>query len=599
MNLFDDQRFLIRSRAPDDDSLKQLRLSWKKIMTSEFDYRPRFDYSLEYMNVAALGLLIGLTQAFFEPETIEDIPHRLEKPLSEDEFEAGIAPHRSVFGIDDDIRFMQGTEPETDAKGRLTKVSPIGELLLSVKRGDKEFLNRPATNWGVCLDQIPLLLFSRSTFYEKSAGRGYLTGTTGDLEIRTFLIDPNSLRRTIWLNVLAKSEQSQHFKLANSGEGYDDWMWNRLPKTSEVPAGDISLRSGLFWTVANLWVDIQEVEEPHHCLVSGEIIPPGKRAGRGVVVNSTGIAFGATVEREDGKGARQSFFRHPNAPYKHITPKNNKPDFTTHIEVHEKSGLIGEMGGLFYATGEGTTHRGSGVQYYIAPVLEQLAGINRHLIDEYYIDTARRYDLFCFGFHMLSSKKNVHGGYESELFSYPLLGTNPEERKEAMTKAETILNGFASTTHTVDEILCSGVQMCVMEEIDLTENDSGIIQISQRSRIDNNGPIRDASRELWKSAGMELNRMVEKIGDLKTAEEIGRSQQLLMTNWTDKIVDKAIHIFNRYFNDAAYSRSADLMLAAHNARRLFNWKLAQMDAEIFERRKSRFNQNNSNNGGSQ
>ena len=554
-------------------------------MTGETDYPPRFDYPLEYLNIAALGLLVGLTQAFIEPATVKELADRLERPMSEEEFEERIGPHRELFGIDEGVRFMQGPEPERDGKGRLKKLGELGEILLTVKKGDKEFLNRPALDWCVRLDQIPLLLFSRSTFYEKSAGRGYLTGTTGDLEIRTFIIDPESLRRTIWLNVLTSAEQVNYFRPAGSGKGYDDWMWNRLPDAPEVPQGEISLRSGLFWTVANLWMEIQELEEPRRCVLSGDVPAPGDRAGTGVAVTSTGIGFGATVERDDGLQVRQSFFRHPNAPYKTISPKN-KPDFTTHIEVREKTGLIGEMGGLFYATGkQPVTVKGNGVKYHIAPTLRQLYALHEVLEEDDDLEISPRYDLLCFGFNMLSSKKNVHGGYETEQFSYPILGSGAGDRTEAMEEAEKLLNKLTEITDSVENTLRRCVQICLLEGTQIEENESGNISISLTTYIDDSGPIRDAARELWRNAGEELRAIIRELGTYRTADEIGKNSDLLRNDWTDRIARHAERIFYRYFNDAAYSRSPDFLIAAHTAKGIFNGGLAKIDANIFKRRK--------------
>ena len=567
MNVFEDQRFFLRSRAPDGGIGEERYLSWHEIMTGEEEVLPFFQYSLEYMNMAALGLCVSLTQAFLEPANATDLIERLDKPVPKAELDTIIEQNKELFGIDEGHRFMQGKEPARDKKGRL-KTGDLSEVLLTIKKGEKEFLNRPAQDSAVRLDQVPLLLFARATFFEKSAGRGYLTGTTGDLEIRTFVIDPSSLRNTIWLNVLTHENQAHQFTAIGSDQGYDNWMWISPPQTKETAQGAISLRSGLFWMVANKWIEIEELEESRQCVVTGDIVEAGQRAGTGVVVSATGVGFGATVKREDGLEVRQSFFRHPNGPHRHITPKKGA-SFDRHLEVQENSGLIGQMGGLFYAAPGSSDHG-----FHIAPVVEQLYEIHTMLEEDYDVDVHNRYDLLCFGFNMLSSKKNVHGGYKSELFNYPILGGSLEQRTELMKVAEGILVECAKITGDIEDALRQAVQRCIMKEINASDND-GVITYKDKSRVSGAGILRDVSRELWGSAGNELRRVLKEISEYKTsAEDIERAEEQILTAWTKSIYDSARKIFLRYFDD--YSASPQHLLAAHDARRLFYariWKL--------------------------
>lgn len=579
MNVFDDQRFLVRlrSRVPDGNPGEERRVSWREIMTGQDEYLPLFGYGLEYMNVAALQLCIGLTQAFLEPATVREIAERLEKPVPVDELESAIGPYREQFGIDMGHRFMQGSGPPRDSKGRVATGS-LSELLLTVKKGDKEFLNRPSLESGVRLDQIPLLLASRSMFYEKSAGRGYLTGTSSDLEVRTYLIDPCSLRRTIWLNVLARKNYNNNYIEPGDTDGYDNWMWVRLPESNAVPQNAISLRSALFWTVAHMWIDIRELEEPRRCIVTGDLIAAGERAGVGVVVKSTEIGFGAKMER-DGIEVRQSFFVHPNAPYK-IVSSQKSPSFPKHFEVQENSGLIGQMGGLFY-----TAQGSDGQEFHLAPVVEQVYGLHRILKEEFDQEVRNRYELLCFGFQMLSAKKNVHGSYESELFVYPILGSGEEQRTEAMEKAAILLQGCATRAQDIESILRQAVQRCIMKGTD-SEDKDGVIVFKEKSKVTGAGILRDVSRELWNAAGDELRRLMMQIDEVSiSGDPIGRHAHGLLNGWTDGITIQAERIFRRYFDD--YAASPQHLLAAHDAQRLFYGRLSKLDSNIFERRKSK------------
>ncbi len=444
-NVFEHQQFLLRRPpTPEYPAGERVRRSFREIMTGP-DEPLRFDYRLEYLNVAALNLCAALTQAFFEPENLSVLEKRLATPMTEEEFEQGIADQRELFSIDGETRFLQGnTPPEKDKKGRIVNLALLHEKL---NMTTSDFMNRAENDWVVSLDQIPLLLFSRITFYEKSAGRGYLTGTSGDLEIRTFPVDPASLRRTVWLNVLAHTLQNRlegDFEEAGSGKGYDEWMWVKAP-AEDVPRGASTLRAGLFWMVASNYVILEEVEEPRPCIVTGEMITG--RHGTGVVTRSTGIGYGIPVEREKGPAVRMSFFRHPNGPA--VTRKTKEEQlYTQHLSVDEVSGLFGQMGGLFFSSPPDGSRD---VTYQVAPVIEQYLGLDE--------DSRPQIDLLCFGFHMLSSKKNVHGGYEYELFHDPTL-----ENQEIGTQetAQGILERAADNAETIRKILTGAVEMCAM-----------------------------------------------------------------------------------------------------------------------------------------
>lgn len=567
LNTFEHQRFLVR-RPPDRAHPlgEPLRLSWREIMTGQ-DEPLRFDYPLEYFNIAALGLCVALTQATLEPESLDDLAKRLESGVTDEEMESSIRSLRDLFTIDGDVRFLQGPEPARDKKGRLD-TGHLSELMLTMKKGDKVFLNRAEGDAVVSLDQIPLLLFSRSTFFEKSAGRGYVTGTSGDLEIRTFLIDPSSLRRTIWLNVLSREQQTNLFTMPGDSSGYDGWMWIQ-PPDDDVAQGALSLRAGLLWMVANAYIEIKEVSEPRPCIVTGDM--QTGRVGTGVVVSATGKGYGVKVQREKGPDVRMSFFHHPNGPWQTITSTKADP-FDKHLSVAECSGLIGQMAGLFFSSGTD--------KYHIAPVIEQLYALRRHgLIDEKF-----RFDLLCFGFHMLSSKQNVHGGYEVEQYHYPILGTDDDNTEDALRQAEGVMERAAERVAKIEWILKRAVQMCTLKEINAEEQDDGTLTFKEKKRVDEGGIMRDASTELWKRAGDELGALIEKIGEAgHSADDLQNAGDELMIWWTDKIALHAEAIFNRVFND--YSSSPQHLVAAQNAHRLFKGGLYNIDNGIFSRRR--------------
>lgn len=561
MNLFEHQQFLLRrSPTPEHPLGERIRRSYRELMIGP-DEDLQFDYPLEYLNVAALALCAAVTQAFFEPVDSSDLAERVRRPLTADEFEHAIGPERERFSIDGDVRFLQGPAPEPSRKAE-----PLADRLFPIAGS---FLNRPDQRWVVALDQIPLLLFSRSTFYEKSAGRGYLTGTSGDLEIRTYpidrgLLDGPSLRRTIWLNVLARTTQAEYEGLyhpAGTDGGYDDWMWIDPPK-SDLVQGSVSLRSGLFWMVATGYIDIAEIERSAPCIVTGELVTG--RAGVGVFVRTSGVGYGVTVEREKGPAVRQSFFLNPNGPYRVVDDKKTGARYLRHLSVDDVSGLFGQMGGLFFSS---TSHAQAG--HKTAPVVGQLPAIRERFGDDL------RIDLHCFGFHMLSSKQNIHGGCESERFQYPVL----DRAGDDVDHAHGLMVGAAQTAEDIRRLLCRAIQICMMIQVD-TKSDDGRLKLQPKTNIDTGGFTTDIGREFWSRAGRDVQELLRRIEQAATRGAASGRAWLVdavsdIENWWRRAAaGHARAVFEPVFND--YCATPQHLVAAHNARKIFYGSLRKM-----------------------
>jgi CRISPR type I-E-associated protein CasA/Cse1 len=571
LNVFEHQKFLLRRRSSSSPLGERVELSFRDLMLlpDEDDHGLRFDYPIEYFNVAALGLCAALAQTLFEPATVGELVDRIERPLSPEVVDERIRAFADRFTIDGTSgpRFMQGPEPARDKKGRFD-AGPLWDLLLTVKKGDKYFLNRPAPEWAVRLDQIALLLFSRATFYEKSAGRGYLTGTSGDLEVRTFPVDPTSLRKTIWLNVLARASFSEKaYATADDAGAYSGFMWSDPPK-DDVAQGDLSLVSGLFWMVANAYIVIEDVPEGRRCIVSGEPVQEG-RAGTGVVVTATGKGYGVKVAREKGPEVRQSFFRHPNGPFEWRQTKDGNP-FPKHFSVSETQGLIGNMGGLFYAGLEGNDLR-------MASVVEQLYRLRR-----VFRQRKLRFplvDLLCFGFHMLSSKANVHGGYEYENFHYPIVGELEEDPVYVLTVAQNVMVNAERKAKEIEEELCSAIQRCTMVQMGSTVKEAKVFEFNAKRRLTTDELMKDAARELWNRLGgnvRELLDLIRRNGD--SAGTLNDAADEIQEWWTNQAGRHAIDLFDRVFYD--FSGSPLYLIAAHKARGRFFGALKKLGVKL-------------------
>lgn len=554
MNVFEHQRFHLRC-LPSDDHPRGERItrSFRELVTGK-DEPLVFDYPLEYLNVAVLGLCAALAQAAFEPETVDELAERLETPLTQEEFEEGVAPLRDLFTIDGPAgtRFLQGPEPEKDKKGRYKKAVPLADLLLTVKRGNKTFLNRPDEAWVVELDQLPLLLFARHTFYEGNAGRGYLNGTSHEMGIRTFLLDTEDvLRRSIWLNVMTREMQEKKegdYQLVGSGEGFDGWLWHEGPDVEAVVEGNLSLRAGLFWQTAHTYVILEEVEKECPSIVTGE--PVSGRVGTSVVVSPSGIGYGV---RPEPKARRESFFRHPNAPTFEGEARSGA-FIRSQLKVEETSGLIGHMAGLFFGPGSAGSERASKLN--TALVLDQW----------YALDEPVPVDLLCFGFEMQGKPvPNVHSGYRVERFRYPVLGKDDADRTDLRVEAEALLTEAAQFTRDVERVLAEAIQRCALVQVKVEENEQGRQRFALKDRLAPETLARDAAHALWRHARDELADLIPRIEAHGTnAVALARAAPALAADWRERIAHHARTLFQPVFEN--HTASPQHLVAAHRAK---------------------------------
>lgn len=563
MDVFHDQKFLLRNSTGE-----RFSKSFCEIITGP-DEPLLFDYPVEYMNIAAMELCAALAQTALEPDTRSDLVGRIRTPMDKAEFEACVAPYLDDFSIDGTMRFMQGSTADDN-----NPPSPesMTEALLTVRKGSSVFLNRPHERWTVRLNQLPLFLFSRATFTEKQGGRGYLAGTSKDMEVRTCLIDTTSLRRSVWLNVLCRVEQERYagsYPLAGTPDSYDTWLWKKLPDGRKLPQHKVTLRAGLLWMVARHLVTLAELAEPAVCIATGLPIPAGEKVGIAIDKSSVGVGYGED-RNEDEPGAT-AFFYHPNAPYENVTPKDGRPEYPRHFTVDEHARLVEIMGGLFFSN--------SDKKIWAAPVLQQLKNMTGKL-PEYGGGAASRLQLQCFGFHMLTAQKSVHGGYEAHSFSYPLVGINDADPQNAQEQAFDIIVGSAHKAEELLGILAYAVRMCTMTKVDTlveSQGESGRDRIKivpkPKERLDTyNAYMRDLTVEYWAQLNNELQLLLQGIHEHgSTHDELVAHREALHKQWEKAATGLVQRLFFRVFND--YVTAPGYLLAAHNAKRFFYQKL--------------------------
>lgn len=566
LNVFEHQRF--RLRTPEGEPVQK---SFRELLT-EPDSAYALDYAQAFYDVAALSLMSYLAQVAFEPESVEELADRIAEPMSEDDFERAIAPLRVQFALTGDgPRFMQAPEPFDEKKATGLDVA----VFISAK-GDRQFLHRADADWVVTPEQAGLFLFARNTFYEGTGGRGYQKGTNGDTPVRVLVTDAADgatlwLRRTIWLNVLACEQQREYAgAYANPRElregEYDGAFWVDLPP-EDVPTGSITLRAGLGWMTAYHWLWFEDGEGI--CPLTGERVEGF--VARSASKRSTGIAYGSKGDMESGVRAER-LFRHPNVAARKRYDKTGDVTGEDPFLVQRTEGLTEAVGAAFF----GGTSQQDAAAFVLAPVVSQ---VQHPALKRAFARVGRLPTAMVFGFHMLSSQRNVHGGIEKNSFALPLVGANAFETKRLMETGSQLLRDASAFAEQAARILGQAVQRTAGAGVRAQEDpDTGRITLKKlESTPSVDDPFgRDTLAAYWRAIQRNL---VSHAGSIAATAEDGpdaltlRSDEL-RSKWEDIVVSEVRNQYAPVFEH--YSTLPRTMPYAHAALRILTGTLKKL-----------------------
>lgn len=583
LNVFDHQRFLVRR----PDGARTTR-SFRELVTAttlegdalDPDEPLRLDYPHAFFNVGAMGLMTYLVHVAFEPEDADELAARLEAPIAPEDFEQAVGPLRDRFTIDGPgtSRFMQGPPPEPNKKGKLPKPDDVSALLVTVRKDNSlnkmEWLNRPDVTWAVALDQVPLLLFTRNTFYEQAGGAGYQKGTAGEVAVRTLLMERDEaglprLRRSIWHNVLHRRFQRDRFAadFAVDRDGYAGFMWEALPE-GDVPTGGTTLAAGLAWMTAYHHLLIEEVTEgpTTTCMMTGRVLE--ERAATGVWKGPTGIAYGTKGDEDAGTRASR-LFRHPNVPtYRTWDKKLGDYANERQVSVHRTRGLVDALGAAFFGADD---QQAGGRRYHVAPVLSQVLGAFDSDLEDYYDEHRGRLELEVFGFHMVGSMGGRHSGYERDSFRYPLLkGRTAEETEALLDEARGLMHVAAGWSQDVAKVLQRALQETAGVAVEWSADDQGRIRVARREQktAADFAFGRDVLAAFWDGVGELLPGFVGRIADESAdPDALAVAHDTLLAAWGEELAGLARRLYRPYFDH--YSTHPKTMPFAHRAAQRF------------------------------
>lgn len=261
MNLLEDP--WIPVRADGGAGAFQL-LTYRQLLCEPGNWQvslPRDDLEL-----ACVQLLVCMTQVMFLPEDIRQLKSRLAKPLTADEFTAGIAPCLDWFDLD------HPTRPFMQSRGvRAAEDTPMQKLLIGLPEGNNHaFFNEVGEVRHVGGTLAAIALFNQASNCP-SFGGGFKGSLRGGAPITTLVVGSH-LRETIWRNVLTRAAVAER-QIAISGPQLDQPTWVRPIREQEVVRwNEIGLCRGLFWQPAR--VELVRASHDAPCdVLGGQAVP--------------------------------------------------------------------------------------------------------------------------------------------------------------------------------------------------------------------------------------------------------------------------------------------------------------------------------------
>lgn len=198
------------------------------------------------MELAALQLLICVTQALITPATIGELRRHIATPLPETDYEAAIRPFADWFQLDHPkFPFMQ-------VRGVAAKEpTPMDKLLAGVTGAASScFVNESGLAEGLCEGCTAIALFNQASC-APSFGGGFKAGLRGSSPVTT-IVQGDHLRRTVWLNVLSKEILAQFLPWHGATAAQKPTWMEPIKAGETIPVQQIGFLRGLLWQPAHV-----------------------------------------------------------------------------------------------------------------------------------------------------------------------------------------------------------------------------------------------------------------------------------------------------------------------------------------------------------
>lgn len=206
------------------------------------------------MELAAVQLLICMTQVLLTPESPDELKRRIAKPLQSAEYDAAIKSFDDWFQLDHPkYPFMQ-------VKGvSAKKVTSLDKLMAGLTGATSCcFVNEPDLAAKLCAGCASIALFNQATC-TPGFGGGFKDPLRGGTPITT-LLQGKHLRQTVCLNVLSEDEVMRLISWHSATKGQLP-TWMEPIQSETIPAQNIGFARGLFWQPAHVELQPPTVED--------------------------------------------------------------------------------------------------------------------------------------------------------------------------------------------------------------------------------------------------------------------------------------------------------------------------------------------------
>ena len=220
------------------------------------------------LELAALQLLICITQVLLPPRNQQEWAGRIVEPISTDVFDAATAEYKDWFQLNHpEIPFMQ-------TRGVPSKeATPMDKLLAGLDTStNSRFVNEPDLATGLCFGCAAIALYNLAN-NAPSFGGGFKFGLRGSCPVTTFarLVTGRSegedLRSIVWMNVLSEESLDETIPSWRKGESAPTWV-TPVKEKSTMPAHTIGWLRGLLWQPA--MVELLVAEKAGACSCCGQ-----------------------------------------------------------------------------------------------------------------------------------------------------------------------------------------------------------------------------------------------------------------------------------------------------------------------------------------
>ncbi len=202
------------------------------------------------MELAAMQLLICITQALLTPTDLQELRSRIVKPITGMEYDEAVKPFADWFVLD------HPQQPFMQVLGVKAKfITPMDKLFAGLTGSENCcFMNEQNLAANLCGGCSAIALFNQASCSPSFGGGrdgGFKNGLRGGSPVTTLIQGPH-LRQTVWANVLNKKKLEQSIPWYGSTKTQKP-IWIDPIKTKEnIAAQQIGLIRGLFWQPAHI-----------------------------------------------------------------------------------------------------------------------------------------------------------------------------------------------------------------------------------------------------------------------------------------------------------------------------------------------------------